>query len=119
MSWLDYFGDVCKINISKAKPLLDLARYGHWYWPMLGIAIMSERPISIYLDPLGRLHNDNDAAISYDGLSLFYWHGIPVPERAVTNIQFVHCKRNIRRKEHRSATGIDVNIWMGTDFAGS
>lgn len=51
-----------------------------WWWPLRGLTILTERPVSILRDSQGRLHADRGPAIQYrDGWSLHAWHGVAVP----------------------------------------
>ena len=46
--------------------------------------VISERPIRCSLDDLGRPHAEGGPAVVYgDGLAVFAWHGVVVPESAV------------------------------------
>jgi hypothetical protein len=54
---------------------------------MLGIAVMCERPVRINRDEKGALHSTERAAIEYKGWCLYFWHGVSIPERAITNIE--------------------------------
>ncbi|GAA3219138.1 DUF6745 domain-containing protein [Nonomuraea helvata] len=51
-----------------------------WWWPFERLAIITERPVELHLDDLGRLHRADGPAMSYsDGFTLHAWHGMPVP----------------------------------------
>ncbi|MEV4011605.1 DUF6745 domain-containing protein [Nonomuraea angiospora] len=51
-----------------------------WWWPFERLAIVTERPVELHLDDVGRLHRAVGPALSYsDGFALHAWHGMPVP----------------------------------------
>ncbi|MGN9838397.1 DUF6745 domain-containing protein [Nonomuraea sp. H19] len=51
-----------------------------WWWPYERVAIVTERPVELHLDDLGRLHRADGPAMAYaDGFALHAWHGMPVP----------------------------------------
>ena len=53
-----------------------------WHKDVLAI---SDRPKEIHRDDEGRFHNDRGPAISWhDGLSLYYWRGVAIPEGWLT-----------------------------------
>lgn len=57
-----------------------MARCAGWWWPFERVAIVTERPVEIHLDDLGRLHRADGPALAYaDGFALHAWHGMPVP----------------------------------------
>ncbi|NRQ40776.1 hypothetical protein HII36_54580 [Nonomuraea sp. NN258] len=52
-----------------------------WWWPFERLAVVTERPVELHLDDLGRLHRADGPALLYaDGFALHAWHGMPVPE---------------------------------------
>lgn len=57
---------------------------GAWY-PYSKACIICDRPESISLDDQGRLHNARGPAIKYrDGLSIYSWHDVTIPEEWIT-----------------------------------
>ncbi|MEU0567343.1 DUF6745 domain-containing protein [Nonomuraea sp. NPDC005983] len=51
-----------------------------WWWPFERLAIITERPVELHLDDLGRLHRADGPAMAFsDGFALNAWHGMPVP----------------------------------------
>ncbi|GAA2205920.1 hypothetical protein GCM10009850_013780 [Nonomuraea monospora] len=60
--------------------LKRVAEQAGWWWPYERLAIITERPVELHLDDLGRLHRADGPALSYaDGFALHAWHGMPVP----------------------------------------
>ncbi|NJP89462.1 hypothetical protein HCN51_08385 [Nonomuraea sp. FMUSA5-5] len=60
--------------------LKRVAGQAGWWWPYERLAIVTERPVELHLDDLGRPHRADGPAISYaDGFALHAWHGMPVP----------------------------------------
>ncbi|MEU8247396.1 DUF6745 domain-containing protein [Nonomuraea sp. NPDC048916] len=60
--------------------LKRMAETSGWWWPFERLAIVTDRPVELHLDELGRLHRADGPALSYrDGFVLHAWHGMPVP----------------------------------------
>ncbi|TMR13061.1 hypothetical protein ETD86_31350 [Nonomuraea turkmeniaca] len=60
--------------------LKRVAECAGWWWPYERVAIVTERPVELHLDDLGRLHRADGPAMAYsDGFALHAWHGMPVP----------------------------------------
>ncbi|SEG61107.1 hypothetical protein SAMN05444920_103456 [Nonomuraea solani] len=60
--------------------LKRVAECAGWWWPYERLAIVTERPVEVHLDDLGRLHRADGPALLYaDGFALHAWHGMPVP----------------------------------------
>ena len=53
-----------------------------FYWTLDGVCFVSERPSQIHLDQAGRMHCDNERAITYAGTGwgLYVWHGYRIPD---------------------------------------
>lgn len=57
-----------------------VARSAGWWWPYAGVAILTERPVEVRRDNIGRLHAADGPALLYpDGFALHAWHGTPIP----------------------------------------
>jgi hypothetical protein len=73
--WLSAFDGVGTLD-----GLRRVAERAGWWWPYERIAIVTERPVELHLDDLGRLHRADGPAMVYaDGFALHAWHGMPVP----------------------------------------
>ena len=60
--------------------LKRVAEQAGWWWPYERVAIVTERPVELHFDDLGRLHRADGPALSYaDGFALHAWRGMPVP----------------------------------------
>ncbi|MEU6414877.1 DUF6745 domain-containing protein [Microbispora sp. NPDC046933] len=60
--------------------LKRVARHAGWWWPYERVAIVTDRPVELHLDDVGRLHRAEGPALAYaDGFALHAWHGMPVP----------------------------------------
>lgn len=60
---------------------VEIEQSCHFWWPMEGICLLSERPVILNLDDSGDIHSLIEPAISYsDGWSIFAVHGVSVPE---------------------------------------
>lgn len=83
LAFYDYMRNVLGLveETEELVPLMDHALVGGWYWPYDTICVMSERPIEIYTNERGDLHNFNGAAILYsDGFGLYSFNGLEVPK---------------------------------------
>ena len=59
---------------------LEQSQACHWWWPMNGVCILTERHTLLTVDDRGRLHNESGPAAMYaDGWALFAWHGLTIP----------------------------------------
>jgi hypothetical protein len=62
------------------RGLASVARTAGWWWPYERTALLTERPVALYRDNLGRLHHGDGPALSYpDGWGLYAWRGMPIP----------------------------------------
>jgi hypothetical protein len=63
---------------------IELARAVGAWWALDGLAILSERPAILGLDPRGRLHSDDGPAAAWaDGFAVWAQHGVRVPDWVV------------------------------------
>ena len=82
-----------------------MARYSGWWWAFEEVAILTERPVALHRDNLGRLHCGDGPALSYpDGSGLHAWRGMPIPAEvagrlATVTVADIHAETNaeIRR----------------------
>lgn len=52
-----------------------------WVWWHEDILVVAEKPVGIYRDNEGRLHNPTGPSIQYrDGFCLYNWHGVSIPK---------------------------------------
>lgn len=85
-SWLgfyEYFAQECSLHeeTRKLEGLWKIAKNAGWFISHEEICFISERPNKLNRDEQGRLHSEEEVAISYpDGWSIYAWHGIRVPE---------------------------------------
>jgi hypothetical protein len=74
---------LCAFDPDDASPLAGVAavaREAGWWWPYANVAVLSERPLSLYRDEAGRLDRGDGPALAYaDGFELHAWRGMPVP----------------------------------------
>jgi hypothetical protein len=60
--------------------LAGVARSAGWWWPYERVVVLTERPLAVHRDNLGRLHHGDGPALSYpDGWGLHAWRGMPIP----------------------------------------
>ena len=74
-AWLGAFEDDAALH-----GLAAVARNAGWWWPYERVVVMTERPVALHRDNLGRLHHGDGPALSYpDGWGLYAWRGMPIP----------------------------------------
>jgi hypothetical protein len=78
-AWLAAFDDVPAL-----AGLARVARSAGWWWPYERAVVLTERPLAVHRDNVGRLHHGDGPALSYpDGWELYAWRGMPIaPEVA-------------------------------------
>jgi hypothetical protein len=75
-----------------------LAENSGWVYAYDGICFVCDRPKTSW-NARWQLHNTAAAAIEFeDGWKEYYWNGIHVPERAITNIQSYTAKEILKEK---------------------
>lgn len=82
--WLTLYKHALKISgledSERLNALAEAVQANSWWWPMEGIAVLTERPVRLMLDDDGQLHAEDGPAVAYrDGYCGYYWHGINVP----------------------------------------
>lgn len=87
VSFYDYVLNVLGIkNIDEIKPLINLSASSGWVLALDGIAILSERHCVVERDDEKNLHCETGPAVAYpDGLSLYFWHGVRVPDHWIAD----------------------------------
>jgi hypothetical protein len=69
---------------AQAEARLELARSAGPWWALEGLAIVSERPLTLRRDDRGRPHAADGPAIAWrDGLIVHAWHGVEVPASVI------------------------------------
>jgi hypothetical protein len=87
--WMAYYDVYLRDGRQEAPPymetLMHLCQEVGYFWPLDQAFIASEFPMEIHLDAEHRLHNmDGPAYWFRDGTRFYYWHGVLVPERVIT-----------------------------------
>lgn len=81
LAFYDYFDNIGLEGMEPIRGLVQVAQNAGWWWVFDEVAIISERMSSLHRDDQNRLHNTSGPAITYpDGWSLYFYHGIRVPE---------------------------------------
>jgi hypothetical protein len=90
-----YFRDVCGLTLggdlwARARATEATVESACWWWPTTDFVMISERPTIIELEQVGargsrshQLHSANGPAIAWNGWSLYYYHGVRVPEKLI------------------------------------
>jgi hypothetical protein len=67
--------------------LAQVARSAGWWWPYERVVILTERPLAVHRDNLGRLHHGDGPALSYpDGWGVHAWRGMPIPAEVAAQL---------------------------------
>jgi Domain of unknown function (DUF6745) len=76
--WLALFGQLGRLGGLEGLALV--AAEAGWWWPYEDLVIVSERPLELHRDELGRLHRgDGPALVFSGGFELHAWRGMPMP----------------------------------------
>lgn len=77
-SWLAIFERLGRLG--GLEGLAMVAAEAGWWWPHADLVIVSERPVELHRDELGRLHRGDGPALAYPGgFGLHAWRGMPMP----------------------------------------
>ena len=75
--------------------------------PYENLAILTERPVALDRDNLGRLHSGDGPALSYpDGWDLYAWRGMPIPPTVAAELPHLTVARI--QAQHYLAQADDV-----------
>ncbi|AEV83539.1 hypothetical protein ACWT_2902 [Actinoplanes sp. SE50] len=60
--------------------LAQVAGNAGWWWAHERVAVLTERPVALTRDNVGRLHRGDGPALEFaDGYGLWAWRGMPIP----------------------------------------
>lgn len=77
-------GESSRLLDQRAVGLTKVAQSTAFWWPLEGVAVMTQRPTFMQFDETGRLHCETGPAVAWaDQFKLWYWHGVHVPQRLV------------------------------------
>jgi hypothetical protein len=84
-AWLaacEYFAQLCEFEDHGGfQAAVDVALTSGWVVPYERVCWLGERPTALKVDDRGRLHSAAGPALSYrDGLSIYMWKGVQVPD---------------------------------------
>jgi hypothetical protein len=84
-AWLaacDYLSSLCGRSEGDAlEAILAIAANSGWFVPHEHVCWLGERPQRLKVDDRGRLHSREGPALEYrDGLSIYMWKGVQVPD---------------------------------------
>ena len=97
-SWIgfyNFFREVCGLTeiTEPIQGLTKITESASWFWPHENICWMSDRPYIVKQDDRNRLHNETGPAYAHrDAWSLYYIHGVRVPELVVMNPELITVK---------------------------
>lgn len=91
--WLSYYDAAQKLGVEYPenierhfKAYTEYSQSGGVAFCYEDVAFVCDRPNKIEFDELNRLHCENGAAVSWvDGLALYSWHGVNVPDHWIEN----------------------------------
>ncbi len=88
-AWLTAFD-----GVSELAGLARVARSAGWWWPYERAAVLTERPVALHRDNVGRLHHGEGPALSYpDGWQLYAWRGMPIPPEVAAELPNLNVAR--------------------------
>jgi hypothetical protein len=84
LSFCEFFGGTCGINIAGLNGLICVAKNAGWWLPYENICFISERQNELHFDENDRLHNPTGQSIGFnDGFGCYHWHGVQVSEKVI------------------------------------
>jgi len=70
--------------------LIRVARSAGWWWPLPGLALLTERPERVERDAAGRLHSEMAPALRFrDGHAVYAWRGVLVSPRIALHAETI------------------------------
>ncbi|GGN61966.1 hypothetical protein GCM10010112_19700 [Actinoplanes lobatus] len=84
-AWLSTFEAAARVCpeadlMTNLAGLARVARHSGWWWAFERVAVLSERPVTLARDNVGRLHRGEGPAMEFtDGYGLWAWRGMPIP----------------------------------------
>lgn len=86
LAWYETMKELGVEGIEPLDPWFAASRVCGWCWLYWDVAIITDRPLQLHVDVQGRLHNETGPAVEYaDGLKVFAWHGVRIPEEWITD----------------------------------
>lgn len=109
-SWLGFYRVFRDLGVSaceRLQGLEEVCRSCSWWWAFEHLAILTDRPQSLYRDPEHRLHNDRGPALSYrDDWGIYAWHGLRVSQ------QIIEAPATLTLKDIQSESNIEIKRIM-------
>jgi len=85
--------------MTRLTGLAQLARHSGWWWANERVAVLTERPVRLVRDNVGRLHRGEGAAMEFpDGYGLWAWRGMPIPADLATELPVLTVDRIQRER---------------------
>ena len=86
IAWLSFYLAFKKFGLKdetqKIEGLLECAYHCGWVWFFDDVCLVTEKPMKLFRDNQGRLHNLKGPAIEYsDGYKMYFVNGVSVDER--------------------------------------
>lgn len=108
LSFYDYFLTECDLDECKYLiPLMELSKVCGWWTPLENAALFQHRPQEIHFNNRNRIHNDNGAAIKFNGIphcNVYAIHGVIVNKDIM--------EKNFTIKDIEKQTNIEVRRVM-------
>ncbi len=74
--------------------LAEVARHAGWWWAHERVAVLTERPVLLERDNVGRMHRGEGPAMEFpDGYGLWAWRGMPIPSELAAELPVLTVER--------------------------
>lgn len=95
LSFYSFFGEECNMQeCNKLNGLKQVAMNAGWWWAFEKVAIITERPVSLFIDDRGRLHHESTSALRYpDNFELYVINGIRVDSYIICHPEKITAKK--------------------------
>ncbi|MEV0901732.1 DUF6745 domain-containing protein [Actinoplanes sp. NPDC049802] len=78
--------------------LARVARHSGWWWAFERVAVLTQRPVTLARDNVGRMHRGEGPAMEFaDGYGLWAWRGMPIPSALAAELPSLTVDR-VRRE---------------------
>ena len=112
VAFVNFFFDICNLKLSqdimeRAEAYRKVCESVNYIWPNRDFVMVCARPVTIYRNDQGRLHNEHGMAIQYpDGWGLYLLNGVRFPETLYKKI----ISREMPMEDILKITDIDQRV---------